>query len=134
MILQVGVKILLQNPEGKYLLLKRNSSTYPGMHNVWDIPGGRIDPGTSLLVNLRREILEETQLPLTSEPQLLAAQDIIQNAERHVVRLTYRGMTTGEPTLDPSEHTEYIWVTLDELRILENLDAYVTDVVRDKLS
>ncbi len=60
--LQVGVKIFLKNKEGKYLLLKRNSVKYSNIRGEWDIVGGRIDPGTKLMDNLRREVREETQL------------------------------------------------------------------------
>ena len=54
--LQVGVKVLLKNPEGKYLLLQRNIEKYPEMKNRshWDIVGGRINLGTELIANLKR--------------------------------------------------------------------------------
>ncbi len=52
--LQVGVKILLKNSEGEYLLLRRNPKKYPEVGAKWDIVGGRIVAGTSLLENLRR--------------------------------------------------------------------------------
>lgn len=60
--LQVGVKILLRNNEGKYLLVRRSSEKYPEVgHYQWDIVGGRIDPGFPLLDNLNREIKEEKE-------------------------------------------------------------------------
>ena len=37
--LQVGVKVLLKNPEGKYLFLHRSAEKYPETQK-WDIPGG----------------------------------------------------------------------------------------------
>lgn len=127
--LQVGVKIFLKNSEGKYLLLKRNSLTYANVRGEWDIVGGRIDPGTPLMDNLRREVTEETQLSILSEPKLLDAQDIIPNAEKHVVRLSYTGHTEGEPVLDINENTEYAWVTMEQLKTWENLDVYVKEIV-----
>lgn len=66
--LQVGVKILLKNLDGKYLLLRRNPKKYPEVGAQWDIVGGRIHPGQTLLENLKREIKEETQLILKKEP------------------------------------------------------------------
>ncbi len=56
--LQVGVKALLRNGEGKYLLLRKSPERYPEIGAKWEIVGGRIEPGTPLLENLRREILE----------------------------------------------------------------------------
>ena len=129
MILQVGVKAFLRNKEGKYLLLKRSPEKYQKTSGSWDIVGGRINPGTKLVENLRREIREETQLELLSEPTLIFAQDIIPNEEKHVVRLSYVGSTEGEPVLDISENLEYKWLTLEELRSEEDLDRYVKEII-----
>jgi 8-oxo-dGTP diphosphatase len=134
MILQVGVKVLLRNPEGKILLLKRSEEKYGKTSGSWDIPGGRIDPGTTLLENLEREVLEETRLPITTLPRLIAAQDIIRGEEKHVVRLTYVAETEGEPELDNSadgEHTEYSWIAFEELALERDLDVYVRDLIED---
>lgn len=38
--LQVGVKVLLKNKEGNYLLLRRSLKKYPGVKGRWDIAGG----------------------------------------------------------------------------------------------
>lgn len=129
MILQVGVKIFLKNPEGKYLLVRRSRAKYGKVDGEWDIVGGRIDPGTGLIENLKREVREETQLEIISEPRLVAAQDIIPNEEKHVVRLSYIGETEGEPVLDTEENTEYRWMTLSEMQSGENVDAYVRKIL-----
>lgn len=129
MTLQVGVKIFLKNSEGKYLIVKRSEQKYPEVQRPWDIVGGRINPGEDLLTNLRREVKEETQLEITSEPRLVFAQDIMPNPEKHVVRLTYVGETTGEPVLDTGENTEYKWLSTDEMIDLEGLDEFTKEVV-----
>jgi 8-oxo-dGTP diphosphatase len=129
--LQVGVKVLLKSTEGNYLLMRRAvdpSAIQKTFQGKWDIPGGRINPGTTLMENLAREVMEETGLTMTSEPVLVAAQDIMKWADRHVVRLTYTGSADGEVRLS-EEHTEYRWCTLDEIRDLENLDSYFKSLV-----
>jgi ADP-ribose pyrophosphatase YjhB (NUDIX family) len=123
MILQVGVKVLLKNPEGKILLLKRDTNKYKNLRGTWDIIGGRITPGTALLENLRREILEEVGLELQDEPHLVGAQDIMTLDERHIVRLTYTATTNGEPILG-EEHTDFGWFTLEEMKKHEDFDIY----------
>lgn len=133
MILQVGTKAFLKNKEGKYLLLKRNPEKYKNTKGVWDIVGGRIEPGTKLLENLKREIKEETQLDIIDAPRLIAAQDIIPNTEKHVVRLTYVATTEGEPVLDTSENIEYKWFTLDEVKNQKDLDIYVQEILEKGL-
>ena len=128
--LQVGVKAFLKNKDGKYLLLHRSSEKYKGTKGSWDIVGGRIDPGSPLMENLKREVQEETQLRITSEPQLIYAQDIIlPEKERHIVRLTFTALTDGKPVLDTSENVEYKWLTADELRKQDDLDIYVKEIL-----
>ena len=126
--LQVGVKALLKNREGKYLLVRRSSEKYPEVGARWDIVGGRINSGTTLLDNLKREIKEEVGLNLTEEPKLIAAQDILRIEGRHVVRLTYLGIIEGQPKLD-EDHTEFNWFTMEEIKKLENLDIYFRELI-----
>jgi ADP-ribose pyrophosphatase YjhB (NUDIX family) len=133
MILQVGVKAFLKNSEGKYLLVKRSADKYKNTKGTWDIVGGRIDPGTKLLDNLRREVKEETQLDVVSDPVLIAAQDIIPNAEKHVVRLTYVASAQGQLILDMLENNEYEWLTIAEMKNKADLDVYVLDILRKGL-
>lgn len=127
--LQVGVKILLKNKEGEYLLLHRSSEKYPEVDNPWDIPGGRIEPGIPLLENLKREIKEEIGLVLEKEPELIAAQDILRIPGKHVVRLTYVGEISGEPKINPDEHNSFQWFTMEELKSLDKLDQYLKEVL-----
>jgi 8-oxo-dGTP diphosphatase len=129
-LLQVGVKALLQNDRGEFLILHRSASKYPDVKNLWDIVGGRINPGSTLVDNLKREISEETKLELKSHPTLIAAQDILRS-ERHIVRLTYIAPISGEPILD-EEHDQYRWVSREELINLEGLDDYLKQLV-DKI-
>ncbi len=127
--LQVGVKMFLRNKEGKFLLVRRNPEKYAGANGNWDIVGGRITPGTKLIENLKREVREETQLEIISEPKLLHAQDIIPNIERHIVRLSYVGDTGGKPVLDISENTEYKWLSVEEIKKQSDLDIYVREII-----
>ncbi len=122
--LQVGVKAFLRNKDGKYLLMKRSRSKYPTVAGLWDIIGGRIDPGVSLFENLKREIKEESQLDLIDEPKLIDAVDILRVPGLHVVRLTYVGNVDGDPIVDMEEIEEFKWLTLDEIRNIDDLDIY----------
>jgi len=125
--LQVGVKILLKNKDGKYLVVCRSAEKYPEVGAKWDIVGGRINPGYSLVENLRREVMEETGLEIKYEPKLVTAQDIIKT-DKHVVRLTYTGLADEEVKLS-TEATEYRWLTLEEISSLEPMDKYFKEVL-----
>lgn len=125
--LQVGVKIALKNKRGSFLLLRRAPSADAA--GKWDIAGGRINPGSSLMDNLAREVREETGLEFLGTPRLIAAQDLTTPSGRHVVRLTYVGEASeGVPVLS-EEHVEYQWATLESMRALDNLDRYFKELV-----
>ncbi len=129
--LQVGVKILLKNKEGKFLLLQRNPVKYPEVGAKWDIVGGRINPGLPLLENLKREVMEEAGLEIIGDPKLIIAQDILKT-DKHVVRLTYIGEAVGEVKLS-EEHSEFLWLSLEEFSKLEPMDKYIKEILDKKL-
>lgn len=131
-ILQVGVKALLKNGEGKYLMLHRSTVKYQDIKGTWDIVGGRINPGGTLLENLKREIKEETNLELVGQPKLIAAQDIFRKAGHHIVRLTYIAKTQGEVKLDEEENDKCQWLTLEELHELNDVDIYFKELIDNK--
>ena len=123
----MGVKILLKNKDNKYLVVCRSVEKYPEVGAKWDIVGGRINPGISLIENLKREVIEETGLEITDEPKLITAQDILKT-DKHIVRLTYSGFADGEIKLN-NEHTEYKWLSLEEISALEPKDEYLEEIL-----
>lgn len=127
--LQVGVKALLKNKDGKYLLIRRSLIKYPEIKGRWDIVGGRINLGSKLIDNLRREIKEETSLDLVGEIKLIAAQDIMPKPEKHVVRLTYLAEASGEIKLDESENDSFVWYTMTELKEAKDVDVYFKELL-----
>lgn len=130
MILQVGVKLLIRNDDGRYLFLRRSSSFKPGIQK-WDIPGGRIEPHEALIDGLRRELFEETSLKLDGIKSLLAAQDIfVDDKNVHVIRLTYLGSAIEGNVVLSDEHDTYKWMTKQEL-LTEAVDSYIT-AIQDK--
>lgn len=133
-VLQVGVKALLKNKDGKYLLLRRNPKKYPEVGPKWDIIGGRINPGSPLLVNLKREIKEEVGLDYTGRPKLVAAQDILKSADKHVVRLTYIGELEGEPKID-EDHLEAKWFSPSEIKKMDVtvLDSFFKELLDNQI-
>ncbi|MDO8593956.1 MAG: NUDIX hydrolase [bacterium] len=131
-LLQVGVKVFLKNEEGRYLLLKRSPIRYPEVKNFWDIPGGRIFPGTPLFENIKREVFEESKLSVLGEVKLLGAQDIIRLPEKHIVRLTFSAETSGQPKL-AEEDIEFKWVTLEEMKNLKELDEFTREILEKEL-
>lgn len=129
MVLEVGVKAVIKNSEGLYLLLLR-AKPYPGNDKCrWDIPGGRINPGEELERALSREIKEETGLRLAGKPRIIYAQDILRVSGKHTVRLTYLVEAKGKVKLDPLEHQDYRWFSLREIKKLY-FDSYLSPVLK----
>lgn len=69
-IFQLGIKGLIRNSEGKILLLQVNPAQLTGnKYGVyWDLPGGRIHTGDTVINTLKREILEETGIETVENP------------------------------------------------------------------
>ncbi|HEY1835758.1 MAG TPA: NUDIX hydrolase [Candidatus Saccharimonadales bacterium] len=123
--LQVGVKAILKNSKGLYLLIQRSKPLDGDIK--WDIPGGRIgrfDPSERLEDALNRELREEIGAEPEGPIRLIMAQDIIPpDANLHVVRLTYTARFNKDVILS-EEHQDFRWVTKEEALRL-NIDPYL---------
>ncbi|MEM7643800.1 MAG: NUDIX domain-containing protein [Pseudomonadota bacterium] len=58
-LLAVGVRVLVEDSEGRFLILQRSDSGH------WGLPGGSMELGESLMDAVHRETREETNLTLT---------------------------------------------------------------------
>lgn len=56
----LGVKAIIRNNEGKVLLLEKQRRNKP--ETFWDLPGGRMNRGESMVATLERELQEEVSL------------------------------------------------------------------------
>lgn len=126
--LQVGVKAIVEDENGRVLLLQRSKPFHGEDFLKWDIPGGRIDVGEKLADALRRELNEETGLDLAEIKNTFHVQDILFNPKLHVVRVTYEVTATGDVTLS-DEHIEFQWFKKDEIPA-ELTDLYFVDAIK----
>ena|SRR3989338_6765802 len=103
--------------KGKLLVVKRTKERvlWP---NLWEIPGGRVEGNESDEEALEREFLEETGIRAAIIKKYnefyykyagkdSVESDFIIQADRFAVKI------------DPNEHTEYRWVTEEQLKNLE---------------
>lgn len=65
----LGIKALVRNMDGKILLLQVNPAKLKAERQAyWDLPGGRIQKGETVVSTLEREVEEETGLTDLEKP------------------------------------------------------------------
>jgi len=108
--------------DDKYLVtLRAADKNY--MPNIWDIPGGTIEFGEHSTDALVREIKEETGLTV-DVGNFLYCHDYISETVpgRHQFQMVFEcHYISGEITLNPKEHQDYRWVTLEEMANLPKI-------------
>ncbi|MGC1176532.1 MAG: NUDIX hydrolase [Candidatus Saccharimonadales bacterium] len=119
----VGVKGLVKDKNGRFLLLLADVTKHrKNVEPYWDIPGGRIKEGGTVLEALEREILEETGIK-ASKPQFLTA--VVSNHEIPIDDDKLGGLvlmiyTVSVPedakVVISEEHTDFEWVTKAEAK------------------
>lgn len=115
---QISQKAIIYDPETKKFLIAKQADVdrvFTQKFGPWDLFGGRIDKGEeNIPSSLQREILEESGL---SQCEIAGSVDmyLAENGHGPVMLIGqlvfYRG---GEIVLS-EEHTEYAWVTAEEV-------------------
>jgi len=99
-----GAVVILLDPEGRTLLLKRHESS-KFAPNKWGFPGGKIEEGETASEAARRETEEETSLVVMGLKDLGRFQFV-----RAYLATDYE----GDVMID-HEHTDWAWVRNDDL-------------------
>lgn len=123
----IGIHGVIEE-RGRLLVLRRAlTSTYrPGS---WDLPGGHLAAVESFEECLRREVSEETGLEIEIE-RMLGLRKAVGGP---YVQLFYacRALNPASAlVLQPEEHMESRWVTVDELTAIGELIPYLDYVIR----
>lgn len=140
-IFHLGIKAIIQNTEGKILLLKANKALIKEFKGdaYWDIPGGRIQKGNSPEETLKREIAEETGISTITD--IKPAKMVLSNlripvGETNVglVLAVYSCKIPDDSKITLSnEHTEYVY--FEPIKAAELLEVKYpkefTEVVRN---
>lgn len=106
--------------DGKFLVTRR-ALVNDYMPEFWDVPGGTIEFGEETIDALKREIKEETNLEVTPG-KILLAYGYQSGDNRHQFQLVFAcDYLSGEVKLNPEEHDEFKWVSLEEMVNLKKI-------------
>jgi 8-oxo-dGTP diphosphatase len=102
----------------RVLLLKR-SKTDLLSHEIWELPSGTVEFGESPNNALRREVMEETGLRISSSRAFYMVSYVKKhrNLLLHTVEISFltRVSRNGIVNLNPREHSEFRWVSKSSL-------------------
>ncbi len=116
-IFHLGIKALLQNPDGDFLLLKKK--TQKGF--FWDLPGGRVHKCESPEVTLKRELLEEIgEIHLTQKTLLITFPTDIRIATENesvglILSIYLAALSYSFTPILSSEHEDFGWFSLEQI-------------------
>ncbi len=99
----------------QFLLLKTLESKSQG--GAWGFPGGKLEPGETPLDAVIRETREETGIELKRDAVHFFQKFYVRDLQTDFIYYTFKYVLDQGPVqvfLEPSEHTEYNWVSLDE--------------------
>jgi len=98
---------------GKILLGRRRGSHGAGQ---WAPPGGHFDEGEAPEETARREVLEETGLPITNARVGPVTEDRFPEGKHYLTTFVIAEAPTGEPrNLEPDKCDGWAWFSWDEL-------------------
>ncbi len=126
-ILSVGAFIF--NTSNKLLIVKKSSHEQIDA-GVWTIPGGKIYPSEHIIDGLKREVLEEVGLTITS-PEWIG-EDVFesQNAMFHAEHFKCKALSDSV-TLEP-KLTEFKWISslkdISTLQFPENIKNRIIEI------
>lgn len=106
--------------DNKFLITKRPfDDDY--MPDVWDLPGGTIKFQENIKNALTREINEETALKVEIG-SVIFIHEFPSGPDRHQFQIVYQcDYKSGEITLNPEDHQDFKWVTLEEMEFLPKI-------------
>ena len=118
MISQIEVVAAILHRDGAYFATQRGYGEFEGM---WEFPGGKIEPGESREVALKREIQEELGVDIAIE-NLLCTTEYDYPSFHLTMHCYLCRIASGE--IELREHKSALWLTANRLDDVAWLPAY----------
>ena len=98
---------------------------------VWRVPGGKAEYGETIEETFRREMKEEIGIEIKNPKFLGYGQDqqfhFGKNKKTSRLIIFFHVKIDSEPKIDPEEALEHKWVTLEELKNINEKEGALTD-------
>lgn len=114
----VAVGAVIEDREGRILLVRHRPERGGFWRGKWICPGGRLEVGERIEDGIRREVLEETGLEIRLVRPLFPFERIVKEGGRttlHVIYIDWVAEPVGGVLAPSSDVGEAIWLPKSEL-------------------
>ena len=116
--IQLSTKALIFDSQNRVLLLHDSGGYW------WDLPGGHLEDGETILEGLIREVREESGLQVTSAKQLFVKNLELGKPPKDRPVVFFIATVRGNINLS-NEHQDYAWVGLEDLDKYKQLGVFL---------
>ncbi|APU15967.1 MULTISPECIES: NUDIX domain-containing protein [Actinoalloteichus] len=117
----------------KALVLRRPQDDFMG--GIYELPGGKVDPGEALDDALTREVQEETGLDVTSIDRYLGHFDYTSGSGKPSRQFNFAVTVKATTPVELTEHDDHRWVLIDgDLPVTEAVKGVFATYRRQDLS
>ncbi|MFT4307785.1 MAG: NUDIX hydrolase [Candidatus Woesearchaeota archaeon] len=107
---RIAVKAFVVKDE-RLLIIKRRSND-PHKPGVWDLPGGRLEPGEDPYKGLLRETKEEAGIEVEIRT-VMNVHHFVRDDGQAITMLIFLCTANSEEVLLSEEHTDYEWIPIE---------------------
>ena len=115
-------KVVLRDERGRLLLLRRSGQSKHFAH-LWELPGGKTDPGEDLGAALAREVFEETGLAIGGAHVTGATE--ADTPQARFVYVFFDAAAQPGPVRLSDEHDAFAWLPPAEAAQLDLSPVYI---------